>query len=304
MPKVSVGLPCYNGSRWIDECIQSILGQTYEDFELIIVDDGSTDNSRVIIEPYLADKRVKYIYQENRGFSNATNKHILESKGDYIAFIGQDDLWLPEKLERQINYLENRNFGLVHSDVYHINLKGEIIRRRKPNPPKTLLKKTVVKKLFLRNFICHQAVLVRKECFNKVGLFDERMTIASDHDMWIRIAGEFDVGYINEPLVKKRYHPDQLMATKPLEGVKDEFLIVKKAISKYPFLKKYESKKLSELYYHWGVILMREGEKREVKSKISKAIRYYPYNWKYYLIYSLPSLYELISRIYNKILRV
>ena len=104
-------LPCYNGAQWISQAIESVLAQTYKDFELLIIDDGSTDNSKDIISSYLYDKRVRHIYQENRGFSGAVNRGIKESHGDLIGFIGQDDLWLPHKLELQTKYLSK------HRDV-------------------------------------------------------------------------------------------------------------------------------------------------------------------------------------------
>ena len=110
-PRVSVILPCYNGAQWIGQAIESVLAQTYKDFELLVIDDGSTDNSREIVSSYLHDRRVHYIYQENRGFSGAINRGIKESKGDFIGFIGQDDLWLPHKLELQTKYLSK------HRDV-------------------------------------------------------------------------------------------------------------------------------------------------------------------------------------------
>ena len=96
---VSVVLPCYNGARWISCTIESVLSQTYADFELVIINDGSTDLSEKIIAPYLYDERVRYIYQKNRGFSAAINRGIKASSGSLIGFIGQDDLWMPNKLE-------------------------------------------------------------------------------------------------------------------------------------------------------------------------------------------------------------
>jgi glycosyltransferase involved in cell wall biosynthesis len=105
MQKVSVVLTCYNGARWISSAIESILAQTYKNLELVVIDDGSTDNSKEIVSSYLCDERVRYIYQENRGFSAAVNRGIKESRGELIGFIGQDDLWLHYKLELQVEYL-------------------------------------------------------------------------------------------------------------------------------------------------------------------------------------------------------
>ena len=95
----TVILPCYNGARWVSRAIESILDQTYKNFELLIIDDGSTDNSKATIAPHLRDERVRYIYQKNRGFSAAINRGIKASSGSLIGFIGQDGLWMPNKLE-------------------------------------------------------------------------------------------------------------------------------------------------------------------------------------------------------------
>lgn len=124
-------LPCYNGARWISQAIENVLAQTYRDFELIIIDDGSTDNSKDIIASYLHDKRVHYIYQQNKGFSAALNRGIKESNGSLIGFIGHDDMWMPNKLEVQAKYFsEHKDVDLIHSNYCSIDSKGRIIKVR------------------------------------------------------------------------------------------------------------------------------------------------------------------------------
>jgi glycosyltransferase involved in cell wall biosynthesis len=118
MRTVSVVLTCYNGARWISLSIESILAQTYRDFELIIIDDGSTNSSKEMVASHQSDKRVRCIYQNNRGFSAAVNRGIKESNGSLIGFIGQDDPWMPNKLELQVKYLgehrrRSRSFKLL-----------------------------------------------------------------------------------------------------------------------------------------------------------------------------------------------
>ena len=129
MRNVSVVLTCHNGARWISRTIWSVLAQTYEDLELLIVDDGSMDNSKEIVVSYLGDDRVRYIYQENKGFSAAVNRGIKESNGNLIGFIGQDDLWMPNKLELQVRYFsKHKDVDLVHSNYYSIDSEGQIIK--------------------------------------------------------------------------------------------------------------------------------------------------------------------------------
>ncbi len=126
MIKVSVIIPTYNYAKFIPEAIRSVLDQTFCDFELIIVDDGSTDETREVIKPYLDDARVKYVYQENKGLSSARNLGITTSRGEYIAFLDADDLWMPEKLQKQVPLLEsNHKVALIYSMAEQINHEGK-----------------------------------------------------------------------------------------------------------------------------------------------------------------------------------
>lgn len=301
MQNVSVVLTCHNGARWIGGAIQSILAQTYEDFELIIIDDGSTDNSKEIVAPYLCDERVRYVYQENRGFSAAVNEGIKESSDDFIGFIGQDDLWVPNKLELQVKYLrEHKDVDLVHSNYCSIDLEARIIGVRDVKVPIFSAKKKVVEQLFLNNFIGFETVLVKRKCLNDVGFFDERMVGYSDHDMWLRVAGSFNIGYLDLPLVKKRQHEFQLSKVRIEAVLKDELLMVKKAIDLYPFLRRLERKKLASLFYAWGIALLQKGNKNEARQKFLKAIRCQPWKLKSTAVYIAPALYTLIWDHYRK----
>jgi glycosyltransferase involved in cell wall biosynthesis len=302
MPKVSVILPCYNGAQWIDAAVRSVLCQTYKDLELIVVDDGSTDNSKDIVLSHSQDDRLRYIHQRNRGFSAANNTGLKESEGEFIGFIGQDDLWMPNKLRCQVEYLErHKRVDLVHSDLYHIDSSGRTIKRRNPRIPRFSSNSEYVKELFLRNFLCFQTVLVRRECFNEVGSFDERMIVCSDHDLWLRMAGKFKMAYIKKPLVKKRYHPKQLMKVRKEAAIKDEFLLTKKAVAQYPFLERYIKRKMAELYYVWGVALLEKGNKKSAREKFLQAIKYHPWKLKAVAIYCAPTLYKIVLDHYAKI---
>ncbi|MCK4435905.1 glycosyltransferase, partial [Candidatus Bathyarchaeota archaeon] len=243
MQNVSIVLTCYNGARWISRAIESILAQTYEDFELVIIDDGSTDSSKEVVVSHLCDERVHYIHQENRGFSAAVNRGIKESSGNLIGFIGQDDLWIPNKLELQLKYFsEHKDVDLIHSNYYSIDSEGRIIEVRGIKIPNFSSKKKVVEQLFLNNFIGFETVLVKRRCFDEVGYFDEQMVGFSDHDIWLRIAGSFNIGYLDLPLVEKREHEFQLSKVRIEAVLKDEFLMVKKAVDRYPFLERVERK--------------------------------------------------------------
>lgn len=299
---VSVVLTCYNGARWIGKAIRSIQSQTYEDFELVIVDDGSIDNSREIVDLYLCDERVRYIYQRNRGFSAAVNRGIKESCGNLIGFIGQDDLWTSDKLELQVNHLRKHvDVDLVHSNYYSIDSKGRLIGVVNANIPYSYSRKEAIEHLFLDNFIGFETVLVKRKCFDDVGLFDERMVAFSDHDMWLRIAGTFNLeGYIDRLLVKKREHGFRLSKMRMEAALKDEFLMVQKAMNQYPFLKRVERKKLASLYFKWGSTLLQEGNNKNAKRLFAKVIRCQPWKLKAAVAYITPSVYSLMWDHYQK----
>jgi glycosyltransferase involved in cell wall biosynthesis len=282
------------------------LAQTYRDFELIIIDDGSTDSSKEMVASHLPDERVRYIYQENRGFSAAVNRGIKEGSGNLIGFIGQDDLWMPNKLELQVRYLsQHKDVDLVHSNYCSIDPRGQIIEVRNSKVPNSSTKNKMIENLFLANFIGFETVLVKRNCFDEVGFLDERMTGFSDHDVWLRIAGSFNIrGYIDLPLVKKRLHKSQLSNVRLDDVLKDEFLLVKKAIDRYPFLKKAERKKLASLYYKWGIALLHKGNTEEAEQKLLKAIRCQPWKLKATAAYVAPTLYTLVLNYYQRFAQV
>src|SRR3990172_7360951 len=183
MPKVSVIIPTYNREKYIVETLQSVFEQTFTDYEVIVIDDGSTDNTSVVLKPYL--DRIVYIRKPNGGQGSARNVGIKKAKGEYIAFLDSDDLWLPEKLEIQVRYLDGHpEAGLVFTDMVifcqdesgmHQELK-EIHYRGGDISFRTLLK---------WNFVPNLTVMARQSCINTAGLFDESRDLIGieDYDM-------------------------------------------------------------------------------------------------------------------------
>ena len=299
MYKTSVILPCYNGARWIDKAIRSILSQTYKNFELVIVDDGSTDNSKKIISKYLYDPRIRYISQKNKGFSAALNKGIKESSGYLIGFIGQDDLWVPNKLELQEKFfVKHETIDLVHSNYHLVDQEGQITRIVRKKVPDFSSRKEVIEWLFLITNIAFETVLVKRKCFEEVGLFDERMVGYSDHDMWLRVAGCFNIDYMDLFLVKKREHTLQLSKVRRENMIKDEFLLTKKNVDRYPFLKKFELRKIAPLYYEWGLEMLQKGNNKAARLKLLKAIRCNPWSLKATAAFMFPDLYMFLLSFY------
>ncbi len=295
--KISVILPCYNGERWINQAITSVLSQSYDDLELIIINDGSIDASEEIIKKYLYDKRIRLFSQQNNGFSATLNKGIKESTGELIGFIGQDDLWLPQKLDVQaMCFKRNCKLDLLFSSYYNMDNQGrilELVRPKKLNKQKGLWEQ-----LFLTNFIGFETVLVKRKCFDKVGLFDEQMIGFSDHEMWLRIVAEaFNLNFLDIPLVKKRLHKKQL--SKSSHILDDEFLLVKKAIGHYPLSNCVYSTKLASLYYVRGLESLYMGKMDSAKKDMLQAVKLDPFNPKHVIAYIAPTWYSLFLKYYQ-----
>jgi len=204
MPKVSVIIPTYNRADFICDAIDSVLAQTYKDYEIIVVDDGSTDNTKEVLKKY--DGKIRYFYKENMGVSAARNKGIKEAKGEYIAFLDSDDIWLTNNLETLINAIITSGVFVVTSTVKTIDVHGNILGI------KPLLRKgfSIEDKFYNMSYIPPSSVLLRREVFDKAGLFDEAIKAAEDIDMWIRVSANFKVVRIDEPLALCRVHSNNL----------------------------------------------------------------------------------------------
>lgn len=198
--KVSVIIPTYNRPMWLPETIESVLNQTYPNIEIIVVNDGSTDNTEQVLEPYR--DRIKYIYKENGGPGSAVNAGIMASTGEYVARIDDDDLFLPEKVELQVKMFQSDpRLGLVATDHHIINPEGDIIYTREVPD----LSKQGAFLFLLQHCIFSQpTVMVSKACYDKVGLY--KNIYAQDYEMWIRIARQYPVGVIHKPLAMYRRH--------------------------------------------------------------------------------------------------
>lgn len=191
MLKVSVIMPAYNASRFISEAIDSVIAQTFTGWELIIVDDGSVDVTSEIVKEYLSrDSRISYYYQENGKQGKARNLGISKSKGFYIAFLDADDLWLPGKLEIQLQEIKEKNVDLVFSNSFIFNDNNVLDRSRNMSVLNQVLKGEEALKLFLiGNRIPTLTVLVKKESINLVDGFTEKneIPLAEDYHLWLKM---------------------------------------------------------------------------------------------------------------------
>lgn len=208
--KVSVIMPCYNHAKFITVAIESILNQTYKNFELIITDDCSKDDSSKIIRKFeKLDKRVIGIYHsENGGEGRSRNDAISKSTGQYIALCDSDDLWERDKLEKQVSALTNRAYDVVHSDSIIIDERGATTGKRFSETYQKRLKLTgnLFKGLCFSNFINVPTAIFRRNCINDAGLFEESFKYLTDWVFWVRVSRRHLFYYIDEPLARYRVH--------------------------------------------------------------------------------------------------
>ncbi|WP_158538123.1 glycosyltransferase [Corallincola holothuriorum] len=233
---VSVIIPAYNREAYIEETINSVLYQTFQNFELIVVDDGSTDNTRNILESF-DDERISILEhpgRANKGQSAAINLGLKHAKGEFIAILDSDDYWLPEKLEIQVAYLQQHNdIGLVYANGTAVDPNRNHLYpiynedHRECSDPGRVLKDCY--------FFVPTNSLVRSEVIRKVGEFDESLRAAQDHDMAIRIAETTKLAYINTPLFAYRRHPESISSTRAHIRWQNGFYILDKAIRRFNY---------------------------------------------------------------------
>ena len=204
MPKVTVIIPVFNGAAFVQRAVRSVLEQTFQDFEIIIVNDGSNDNTEEVVRA-IADRRIRYVFQPNQGPNAARNNGIRMAQGEYLAFLDADDWWLPAKLQAQLERLKERpEAGLVYCSTLWVKPAGEIILNE------ALIEGNVFPTLLFGNAVSGSAssVMVLRRVFDKVGLFDENFRRMEDWEMWLRIGAVFPFAAVRQPLVYVTNLPD------------------------------------------------------------------------------------------------
>ena len=199
-PRVSIGIPSYNHEKYISDTIDSILNQTFQDFEIIITDDGSSDNTVEVIKSF-SDPRIKlFVFEKNQGACKAINNCIINSKGEYFANISSDDVWEPDKLEKQVKFLdENLNIPAVFTKVKIIDEDGKPFKNKNHFYSDIFEQKNRSRSKWLNQFfykgncICHPSMLIRKDVYDEIGLYNELMANIPDLDMWVRLCLKYDI---------------------------------------------------------------------------------------------------------------
>ena len=208
-PEVSIIIPTYNRADFLKEALESLANQTFKNFEVLVVDDGSTDSTRDIIKSYAPKINLSSIYlEENRGVSHARNLGIQKGVAPWIAFLDSDDLWLPQKLEMQLQYLKD------HPELEICQTEEIWIRRGiRVNPMKKHQKSggDIFKRCLELCMVSPSATVISRGLFEKVGPFNEALPVCEDYDLWLKISSQYPIGLLSKPLIIKRGgHRDQL----------------------------------------------------------------------------------------------
>lgn len=228
-PQVSIVVTCYNYGKYVAGCLASLQEQTFQNFEVIVVDDGSTDDSEEQVRSFLDDPRFRYIKQDNGGQANAKNRGIKESSGELVAFLDADDQWDSTKLEQQVPLFFEANIGVVYSRTAYINTQGEL-QQTDPEGQYILPRKgCVTKYLIYDNFVPFSSAVVRRDYFEKFGMFDESLAMGIDWDLWLRFSTKVHFDYIDKKLLLYRVgHSDQMS-----KNLLERFLCADRIVAKF-----------------------------------------------------------------------
>jgi len=257
---VSVIVPVYNREKYVGGAILSILAQTYQSIEIILVNDGSSDRSLEIIREFKVKhpNKIIVIDQKNQGQVVSRNNAIRRATGQYIAFLDSDDLWHPLKLERQIP-LFTKNVGLVYCGIDNIDEHGKVINTVLCDQSVT---GDILPQLLIRNRMTGGTVVLTREAVDKVGFFDEEFSAAENWDLWIRVCREYDARLVNEALVQYRIHPGNMSKDRMLMLSAKESIIMKHCSGVPSSEKMAENYRLAkaDLAYFKGVYYFSNGE--------------------------------------------
>jgi glycosyltransferase involved in cell wall biosynthesis len=290
-PLVSVIIPSYNSCRFVIEAVESVLLQSYSPIEVIVVDDGSTDDTASVLAPYRS--HVRYVYQANRGLAGARNRGIAEARGELVAFLDADDVWMPEKLARQMEALSGApQAGLVHTDVLFLEQATGQKSHRKTR--KTEYVGDCYRLLFTRNQLTASSVLLRKECLTRVGWFEESLRRLEDYDLWLRVARHYPFACVGEPLVVYRLHNNNLSRA-TLEMRKDELYVLEKALRNDPCLRylagpREVRRRLYGLMAFIGYLYYEQGNCRAAHHYLSRAVQLWCPSWYTSVLWALTLL--------------
>jgi glycosyltransferase involved in cell wall biosynthesis len=263
-PTVSIIIPSYNREKLITKAIDSVVAQTYQNTEIVVVDDGSTDRTRDVVMAYGRD--IVYVFQKNKGIAGARNTGMRRCTGDYIAFLDSDDYWKPAKLARQLQlFRDHPEYGMVASQCASVQSDGSFREKNRPG-----ISGWVLQNLFNKNFIRTSAAVITRTCMNRVGLFDETLREGEEYDYWLRIAAQFPIGFINESLAVYVDNPHGV-STDSLAGRLHRLTILEKGYLKEKIPAHLYKRRIADTCHYIGRHYIAKGDPSEGLRYLRKA---------------------------------
>ncbi|MHA2284076.1 MAG: glycosyltransferase family 2 protein [Promethearchaeota archaeon] len=289
-PKISVIMSVYNGENYLSEAVDSILNQTFKDFEFIIINDGSTDGTGAILESY-NDPRIVLVNQEHIGLTKSLNKGIALAKGQYIARQDADDISLNKRLENQLEFLKkNKNVALLGTAAEIIDERGKYLQTIKFPCEHSSIQKEITN----YNSFIHGSVVFKRQCFFELEGYREFFLTSQDYDLWLRFIEKFEVANLSNPLYKHRITLDSVTLKKTIlqkkmgkfakqlakarkKGINEDSLIKELKNSLKASLSVIEKKEIFQNYNRWCLLLLRKN-KREAFLLMEEGIKFHPSN--------------------------
>jgi glycosyltransferase involved in cell wall biosynthesis len=298
MPLISVIIPVYNCEKWVKDSIQSVINQIYKNFEIIIINDGSTDNTSKVLEGYKGDNRISVYEIQNTGPSRARNLGVSKAKGDYIAFLDADDLWDEYKLEKQIEYFRlHPDCNLLITNVKQITHNEEIIKLQYKSLPREKEEQLIC---FFQGKITMNTptILMNKSVFHEIGGFKSELVHREDHFFLMQVANKYRIHLLREHLVYRRVWEGSISSDfKKIDNSNEEIIeffkktrypFYETSIEYFPFLSRYLGVELSKYYNMLSMRLFRLGFIQSSRKQLLKAIKS---NFSFIYIVKLLGLY-------------
>jgi glycosyltransferase involved in cell wall biosynthesis len=326
--KVSVIIPSYNCGPYLSNAISSVLQQTYKNFEIIVVDDGSTDNTGNIIEPFV--DRIKFIKQVNLGVSAARNTGLKEATGDLIAFLDADDTWFPDKIAVQLNIINKHpdiigifsDFALCDKDGkmihkrfvtrnYHIfNYYKYTWERIFPDHETVTFENDldgtafsvfygdIFKSLYIGNFINTSSIVLKHEVLKTVGYFTPERRTQEDYEYWLKIASKYSFAYVDTPLLCTRRRPNQLTSKSEIFDIINQSLSIIENIGLNNIDrlgKDIVSRRLTDKYHKLALVHISRGNNKDARKYIRKSMKWNLFNYKSFFLLLLSFIPSTIT---------
>lgn len=273
-PLITVITPTFNRADFIEEAVNSVLAQTYGNFELLIVDDGSTDDTKAVLAPALQDTRVQYFYQQNQGQSVARNLALAKAKGEFICFLDSDNYWPPEKLESQVRqFAENPDYDVVYGDIIEIDEQGREVTRKNMRRYSGNISSFMIRD----NCVSMNTAMARKRCFDELGAISGQRRVADDYDLWLRFSAKFRFLYVPEFWAFYRVMENQI-STDKTRRFDSNWQIITDFRQAFPDAMPEKDFRIGFSAFHSrkARYLASKGAKKEALREISRAIRLCP----------------------------